>query len=77
MMQVAVAIVSVMIAYNPVPEWMTPDQAESVERLFARSSDGSNTLVEFFARVENYGDYCGLLWCGMFIGIEKDGYTHS
>ena len=25
----------------------------------------------------NYGDYVGVDWCGMFLGIERDGYTHS
>ena len=24
-----------------------------------------------------FGDYIGAEWCGMFIGIEEDGYTHS
>jgi hypothetical protein len=28
-------------------------------------------------RVVNYGDYVGFEWCGMFIGVEKDGYAHS
>jgi hypothetical protein len=22
-------------------------------------------------------DYVGIVWCGMFVGIEKDGYTHT
>ncbi len=59
-----------------VPGWMTDEQAQAVRQLFDRNPDGS-TLREFFDRVEPYGDYCGLGWCGMFIGIEKDGYTHS
>ncbi len=60
-----------------VPEWMTPEQVEAIGRLYKRSSDGAVNQAAFFHRVQNYGDYCGLGWCGMFIGIEKDGYTHS
>ena len=25
----------------------------------------------------NYGDYIGGYWKGMFVGIERDGYTHT
>ena len=61
-----------------IPDWMTPEQVESINNLFARNPDGSATRHEFFSRVKYYlGGYCGLTWCGMFIGIEKDGYTHS
>lgn len=59
-----------------VPAWMTPEQIQAVNRLYDRNPDGS-TRQGFFDRVEFYDDYCGLGWCGMFIGIEKDGYTHS
>jgi hypothetical protein len=60
-----------------IPEWMTPEQVASINRKFDRNPDGSNTRNEFFGRVANYRDFCGLSWCGMFLGIEKDGYTHS
>ena len=60
-----------------VPEWMTPEQAQAVKKLYRRSYDNSPTRAAFFKRVEFFDDYCGLGWCGMFIGIEKDGYTHS
>jgi hypothetical protein len=60
-----------------IPEWMTPEQVEAIGKLFNRSADGSPSRHQFFSRVENYGDYAGIKWCGMFLGIEKDGYTHS
>lgn len=64
-----------------IPEWMTSKQVESINKLFARNPDGSNSRHAFFQRVERYGigsdRYVGLKWCGMFIGIEEDGYTHS
>ena len=58
-------------------ENMTPEQKASAEKVFARNPDGSATLEDFLQRIEDYGDYVGLKWCGMFLGIEKDGYTHS
>ena len=61
-----------------IPEWMTPEQVEAIGKLFDRNPDGSADRHAFFGRVQSYGDYCGLTWVnGMFIGIEKDGYTHS
>ena len=60
-----------------MPEWMLPQQAAAVNRLYARNEDNATSREEFFGRVQNYGDYCGLAWCGMFIGIEKDGYAHT
>jgi hypothetical protein len=61
-----------------IPEWMTPKQVEAIGDLYKRSPDGSTSRGEFFRRVKpQLGGFCGLTWCGMFIGIEKDGYTHS
>jgi len=55
----------------------TDAQKIALIKLYRRSDDGCKSLNEFAKRVEDYGDYLGLRWCGMFIGIEKDGYTHS
>jgi hypothetical protein len=60
-----------------IPDWMTPEQATAVKRIYARQYVGFATRAEFFTKVEDFGDYCGLTWCGMFIGIEPDGYTHT
>jgi hypothetical protein len=61
-----------------VPEWMTPMQTEAVNKLYDRDPDGSLSLKNFYSRVKYcFGNYCGIEWCGMFIGIESDGYTHS
>jgi|HubBroStandDraft_3_1064219.scaffolds.fasta_scaffold87594_1 hypothetical protein len=61
-----------------VPDWMTPEQVESINKLFGRNPDGAKSRAEFFHRVQPYmGGYCGLSWCGMFVGIEKDGYSHT
>lgn len=61
-----------------IPEWMTSEQEQSVRKLYARNADGSSTLLDFFGRVHPcVGGYCGIQWCGMFVGIEKDGYSHT
>lgn len=64
-----------------IPEWMTPQQVEAIGRLYKRSPDGSRNRCEFFHRVQESGigsdRYAGITWCGMFLGIERDGYTHS
>jgi hypothetical protein len=64
-----------------VPEWMTSQQVEAIGKLFDRNSDGSPDRHAFFARVQRCGvcsdQYAGIHWCGIFVGIEKDGYTHS
>ena len=61
-----------------VPEWMTPEQVSSISELYKRNPDGSPNQAHFFHRVQLYGgEYCGLTWCGMFVGIEKDGYKHT
>jgi len=61
-----------------IPDWMTPAQTEAIEKLYMCNPDGSKSRKEFYDRVAHCGrDYCGLRWCSMFLGIEKDGYTHS
>ena len=64
-----------------VPEWMTQAQVEAVNKLYRRSPDGSRDRYEFFNRLQESGigsdRYAGINWCGMFVGIEPDGYTHT
>jgi len=64
-----------------IPEWMTEAQVESVNTLYKRSPDGSPDRYEFFTRIVESGigsdRYAGITWCGMFVGIEADGYTHT
>lgn len=59
------------------PEWMSDEQFGSVVAIYFRPATIQQPFPDFFRKVENYGDYCGLPWSGMFLGIEKDGYTHS
>ena len=61
-----------------IPAWMTPQQVEAIATLYRRSADGSANQAAFFHRVQSHvGGYCGLTWCGMFVGIEPDGYRHT
>jgi hypothetical protein len=56
---------------------LTDAQVKSIIRKFKQNPDGSPNLAHFFSRICSYGDYAGINWCGMFLGIEKDGYTHQ
>lgn len=58
------------------PEWMNDKQIDSLDKLYQRDSQGV-TRDQFFQKVENFGDYVGVIWAGMFVGIEKDGYSHT
>ena len=56
----------------------THKQVKAIKLLYDRSSDGSPSYLSFRRRFRSYfGDFVGAKWCGMFIGIETDGYTHS
>jgi hypothetical protein len=64
-----------------IPEWMTPKQVEAINTLYKRNPDGARNRHAFFSRVHENGigsdKYAGINWCGMFVGIEPDGYTHT
>lgn len=57
---------------------LTKPQQESLLALWRRSP-GGRTFLQFRRTVfrETFGDAAMVLWCGMWIGIEQDGYTHS
>ena len=57
---------------------LTRQQREAVLKLYQRNSSGAASYLQFRRRFRwYYGDYIGGGWCGMFIGIELDGYTHT
>jgi hypothetical protein len=56
---------------------MTKEQQRAILKLFNRSSDGAASYLQFRRRFTDFRDYAGGQWCGMFIGIERDGYTHT
>lgn len=61
---------------------VTDAQRTALTRLFARHAEGAATVEEFAERGGLEYLLCGggcvmVQWCGMTIGIEPDGYTHS
>jgi len=45
---------------------------------FRASEQGTITYRQFRTKVIHAWDNCAIIpWCGMWIGIEADGYTHS
>ena len=55
----------------------TKPQRRAIYRKFRQSADGSPNYRAFRRRVEAGHDCLMLKWCGMWLGIEPDGYTHS
>ena len=67
-----------MNTHVPSTGMITRDQREAIKRLYDRSPDGAVSYLAFRRRFRLcLGDYIGAQWCGMFIGIETDGHTHS
>jgi hypothetical protein len=60
---------------------ITRAQIESLYRLYSRNNDGSNSYLAFRRRARLTGItgdmYLGIDWCGMFVGIESDGHSHT
>ncbi len=52
-------------------------QRIAIWRKYQVSPDGSGDYREFRSRVIQGFDCLMLQWCGMWLGIEKDGHTHS
>ena len=61
------------------PFKITRPQWEAIKRQFAASPDGETTFEQFCWRVRPaLAINCLMLpWCGMWLGIEPDGETHS
>lgn len=56
---------------------ITRAQWESIKRKYSQSPSDAETFQVFCDRVQSCGDYIMMPWCGMWLGIEADGYTHS
>ena len=61
----------------------TKEQCESIGKLWARMDEKNRSayygqFLRFFETAHfAFGDCVMVPWCGMVIGIESDGYTHS
>lgn len=57
---------------------ITKEQQRSLKVLWERSRDGSKSYLDFRRRVHIlFGDCAMIHWCGMWVGIETDGYRHT
>ena len=55
---------------------ITTDQKQAIKRIYDRQPLGISYLQ--FRRTVQRGYNCLMVeWCGMWLGIESDGYTHS
>jgi len=55
---------------------LTREQRESLYRKWLQDSQG--LTYKQFRKGVFYGPGCIMInWCGMWLGIETDGYTHS
>lgn len=56
---------------------ITRAQRQAIRRLHSRNADGAPDYRSFRRRFASGGGFIGGQWCGMFVGIEPDGYTHT
>ena len=60
--------------------YLTKPQRHALHSLFARSGESTRMTYRQFRRTVRPGfggDYIMVPFCGMQVGIETDGYTHS
>jgi len=57
----------------------TKEQLRSLLNLYRRSNNGRSSFLAFrrSAKFAFFDDALMVQWCNMWIGIERDGYTHS
>ena len=57
---------------------ITDAQKRAIKRIYDRDAQGM-TYLAFRRSVERacYDNCLMVQWCGMWLGIEEDGYTHS
>jgi hypothetical protein len=57
----------------------TREQRKAMHDLYTRNPDGSPSYRHFRKRfVPQFSGYIAILnWCFMYVGIERDGFTHT
>lgn len=55
---------------------LTKEQRKALHRVWQRT-EGAVSYLEFRRKAQTGRDYVMVEFCGMWLGIEHDGYTHS
>jgi hypothetical protein len=56
---------------------LTREQRVALKKLYDRDWDKPDSYLEFRRTVQPGWDCIMVEWCGMWLGIEPDGHTHS
>lgn len=56
---------------------LTRPQRMSIWKLYCRLNAPLYSYLVFRRTVKDCGEYIMIQWCGMWVGIEKNGYTHT
>jgi hypothetical protein len=57
---------------------LTRQQREAVRAKYNLDNQGFKTYLQFRrSRVHQGWDCIMVQWCGMWVGIERDGYAHT
>tara|TARA_R100001086_G_scaffold245869_1_gene177352 strand:+ start:1410 stop:1589 length:180 start_codon:yes stop_codon:yes gene_type:complete len=56
---------------------LTREQRVAIKKLYDRDWNKPESYLEFRRTVQLGWDCVMVPWCGMWLGIETDGYTHS
>lgn len=57
--------------------YLTKAQQVALKAVYDRTSDKPGSYLEFRRTVQPGWNCVMVEWCGMWLGIETDGYTHS
>lgn len=52
-------------------------QRRALKKVYDRYPETQESYRQFRSRVQGGFGYVIVYWCGMWLGIERDGYTHS
>ena len=56
---------------------ITKRQRLAIKLIYLRGQNNGKTYLEFRRSVQQGSGCLMVEWCGMWLGIEPDGYTHS
>ena len=56
---------------------LTKQQRKALHKVYQRNPDNHPNYLTFRRTVQQGWGYIMVQWCGMWLGIEPDGYTHS